>query len=45
MSSDSNLNTKLPLWVLRPVEETLDIYADWAASYDDDLAEFGCEAP
>jgi predicted TPR repeat methyltransferase len=45
MSSDSNLNTKFPLWVPRPVEETLDIYANWAASYDDDLAEAGYETP
>jgi predicted TPR repeat methyltransferase len=27
------------------VEETLDIYANWAASYDDDLAEAGYETP
>jgi len=45
MSSDSNLNTKFPLWAPRPVEETLDIYANWAASYDDDLAEAGYETP
>lgn len=45
MSSDSNLNTKFPLWVLRPVEKTLGIYANWAASYDDDLAEAGYETP
>jgi len=45
MSSYSNLNTKFPLWVLRPIEKTLGIYANWAASYDDDLAEAGYETP
>ena len=45
MSSDSNLNTKFPLWVLRPIKKTLGIYANWAARYDDDLAEAGYETP
>ena len=45
MSSDSNLNPKFSLWMPGPIEETVDIYADWAASYDDDLAKFSYETP
>ena len=45
MTQDSNLSTKFPLWVPRPVEETLEIYADWAAHYDEDLAEAGYDTP
>ena len=45
MTQDSNLSTKFPLWVPRPVEETLEIYADWAAHYDADLAEAGYDTP
>ena len=45
MTQDSNLSTKFPLWVPRPVEETLESYADWAAHYDEDLAEAGYDTP
>jgi predicted TPR repeat methyltransferase len=45
MTQDSNLSTKFPLWVPRPVEETSEIYADWAAHYDEDLAEAGYDTP
>ncbi|MGB0799076.1 MAG: class I SAM-dependent DNA methyltransferase [Planktomarina sp.] len=36
---------EFPLWVPRPVEETLSIYAKWAASYDADLAKAGYQTP
>lgn len=36
---------KFPLWVPRPVNETLAIYAKWAVSYDADLIEAGYESP
>lgn len=45
MSNESYPTMDFPLWVPRPVEETLDIYAKWAASYDADLAEAGYETP
>ena len=45
MTQDRNLPTKFPLWVPRPVEETLEIYADWASHYDEDLAEAGYDTP
>jgi predicted TPR repeat methyltransferase len=45
MMQDRKLSTKFPLWTPRPVEETLEIYADWAAHYDADLAEAGYDTP
>ena len=45
MTQDRNLPTKFPLWVPRPVEKTLEIYADWASHYDEDLAEAGYDTP
>jgi predicted TPR repeat methyltransferase len=33
------------LWTERPVEETIAVYRDWAASYDDDLAKRGYQTP
>ena len=37
MSEKINLHMKFPLWMARPVKNTLEIYANWAASHDDDL--------
>ena len=45
MTQDSNLSTKFPLWIPRPVSETLDIYAKCTNSYDSDLEEAGYESP
>ncbi len=36
---------KQALWVPRPVEETLQIYADWANTYDKDVLEAGYATP
>ncbi|MEM7753924.1 MAG: methyltransferase domain-containing protein [Pseudomonadota bacterium] len=33
------------LWTPRPVEETRKIYAEWAESYDSDVAEWGYATP
>lgn len=33
------------LWTPRPVDETIAIYADWAATYDDDLGKRGYHTP
>ena len=38
MAIESELHKKNSLWMERPVTETLDLYADWAANYDGDLA-------
>jgi len=45
MNKESYPDMKFPLWVPRSVNETLDIYAKWAASYDADLIEAGYESP
>ena len=45
MSTDSYENFKAPLWTPRPVEETLQIYADWAATYDADVTQAGYATP
>jgi len=34
-----------PLWAPRPVAQTLAIYADWAATYDDDVVGAGYATP
>ncbi len=36
---------KPQLWTPRPVEETVEVYRDWAATYDDDLAGRGYHTP
>ena len=36
---------KPQLWTPRPVEETLKVYADWADTYDDDVASKGYHTP
>ena len=36
---------KFPLWMARPVKNTLEIYANWAASQDDDLVPSDYETP
>lgn len=33
------------LWTARPVDETMQVYTDWAASYDADLASGGYHTP
>ncbi|MEM9786419.1 MAG: methyltransferase domain-containing protein [Pseudomonadota bacterium] len=33
------------LWTPRPVEETIAVYADWAATYDDDVTKRGYHTP
>ena len=38
MAIDSDLHNKFSLWMERPVTETLDLYANWAANYGGDLA-------
>lgn len=43
MASDPPL--KPELWVERPPEETLQVYEDWAESYDTDLEERGYATP
>ena len=45
MNKESYPHMKFPLWVSRSVDETKDIYAKWAASYDVDLAQAGYESP
>ena len=39
MSKEISLHIKLPLWMARSVKNTLETYANWAASHDDDLAQ------
>ena len=39
MSKEISLHMKLPLWMARSVKNTLETYANWAASHDDDLAQ------
>lgn len=36
---------KPQLWTPRPVEETVDVYRDWAETYDADVAERGYATP
>lgn len=36
---------KPQLWIKRPVSETMDVYADWADSYDTDVADRGYVTP
>ena len=45
MAIESDLHNKYSLWMERPVTETLDLYADWAANYDSDLAKAGYFTP
>ena len=45
MCKETKLRIKLPLWVDQPVKEILEIYADWAASYNDALAKYGYGTP
>ena len=45
MCKETKLQIKLPLWVAQPVKEILEIYADWAASYNDALAKYGYGTP
>ncbi len=45
MSDDRHDTLKEPLWVPRPVEETLAMYADWAATYDADVTGAGYATP
>ena len=45
MSDDSYETLEMPLWVPRPVEETLQIYADWAATYNADVTNEGYATP
>ena len=45
MCKETELQIKLPLWVAQPVKEILEIHADWAASYNDVLAEYGYGTP
>ena len=45
MSNDSYETLQKPLWVPRPVEETMKIYADWAADYDADVTNAGYATP
>jgi len=41
----SDKHMKPDLWTERPVNETLDVYADWAESYDADVTERGYVTP
>ncbi len=41
----SDKHMKPDLWTERPVDETLDVYADWAESYDADVTERGYVTP
>lgn len=41
--SDEKLQPKL--WVERSVEETIDVYKDWADNYDQDVTERGYKTP
>lgn len=45
MFNESYPHMKFPLWVPRPANETLDIYAEWAMTYDADLTAAGYESP
>ena len=45
MSKETDLDMKFLLWEQRPVEETLETYASWSTSHDDDLAKAGYETP
>lgn len=45
MSQESYPHMEFPFWTPRPVSETLEIYAKWAASYDDDLKVAGYHTP
>ena len=45
MCKETKLQIKLPLWVDQPVKEILEIYADWAESYNDALAKYGYGTP
>ena len=45
MCEKTKLQIMLPLWVAQPVKNILEIHADWAASYNDVLAEYGYGTP
>ncbi len=45
MSDETDVPLDTPLWAPRPVEETLAVYADWAATYDDDVTGAGYATP
>ena len=45
MTNDSYETLEKPLWVPRPVNETLKIYAEWAAGYDADVTNAGYATP
>ena len=45
MSKETNLDMKFLLWERQPVEETLEAYANWSTSHDDDLTKAGYETP
>jgi len=42
--TDDN-STPANLWTPRPVEETIDVYRDWAGAYDADLETYGYHTP
>ncbi len=43
--SDKKDVMKPQLWTPRPVEETMQVYADWAATYDADVGKRGYHTP
>ncbi|WP_084860422.1 class I SAM-dependent DNA methyltransferase [Salibaculum halophilum] len=43
MTDDTS--TPANLWTPRPVEETIDVYRDWAGAYDSDLETFDYRTP
>ncbi|WP_412504587.1 class I SAM-dependent DNA methyltransferase [Roseovarius sp. SYSU LYC5161] len=43
MTDDTS--TPANLWTPRPVEETIDVYRDWAGAYDTDLESFDYRTP
>ena len=45
MFNESYPHMKFSLWVPRPANETRDIYAEWAMTYDTDLTPAGYESP
>ncbi len=45
MTNDSYETLQKPLWVPRSVEETMQIYADWADTYEADVTNAGYATP
>ena len=37
--------TPLPVWQAKSVDETMELYADWAENYDDDVRNWGYATP